>query len=428
MIAAMDGAPANGTRPESITGPEAHGLLDAAVATLGGELVDWSTSQVDHRPSGATVVSYLADIRWPSGRRTETLGARLSAHNGEATPPEERNRVTMTDGDRQVHVWRFPADPGLPGLAALFEQESLTELLRAVGVKDPERARIHTLSYRPHRRAVVLVTTPTAQLYVKALRPSIAHDVHRRLVAARNAGLPTPRSLGWADDGLIVLEPLPGESLREAVRRDGAGACSPADLLALLDRLPDELAEMPRRPAWSESARHYADVVALAAPRLRDRADVLAGRIEAGLDDAGDDVPVHGDFYEAQLLCDSGRVTGLLDIDTMGPGRRVDDLACLLGHLSVLVAMAPSAGSGIRDALRSWTDHFDQAVDPAQLRVRAAGVVLSLATGPHRTQETGWLHATADRLALAEDWLDAAGSGRRPDPEKALTRVSEPSH
>lgn len=424
-MAAMDGVP---TGLRSITGPEAQDLLAAAVATLGGDLLGWSTSQVDHRPSGAAIVSYLADIRWPTGRRTETLGARMGARNGADPPPPSDHRVTMTDGDRQVHLWRFPADPGLPGLAALFERPALTELLRTVGIPDAASARTRTLSYRPHRRAVLLVTTPTARLYVKALRPAIARDVHRRLVAARNAGLPTPRSLGWSDDGLLVLEPLPGESLRDAVRRDGAGACSPADLLDLLDRLPDELADMPRRAAWSESARHYADVVASAAPRLRDRVDSLSARITAGLDGGGDDVPAHGDFYEAQLLCESGRVSGLLDIDTMGPGKRVDDLACLLGHLSVLVAMAPSASGGIREALRDWTDHFDRSVDPEQLRIRAAGVVLSLATGPYRTQETDWLHATANRLALAEDWLEAAGSGRRSDPEKALTLVSDPSN
>jgi hypothetical protein len=421
----MDG----GTAVASITGPEAHDLLDAAVATLGGELLDWSASQVDHRPNGATIVSYLADIRWPTGRRTtETLGARMGSRNGARTPPIDQRRVTMTNGDQHVHVWRFPADPGLPGLATLFEQAALTDLLRSVGVKDPESARIRTLSYRPHRRAVLLVTTPTAQVYVKAVRPASAREMHHRLVTARSAGLPTPRSLGWSDEGLLVLEPLPGESLRNAVRRDGAPACDPSDLQRLLDRLPDDLADLPRRPAWSESARHYASVVALAAPQLRDRADALADRIESGLADGGSCVPVHGDFYEAQLLCQSGRVTGLFDIDTLGPGNRADDLGCLLGHLSVLVAIAPTASSGVLDALTSWIRHFDRAVDPVQLRVRAAGVVLSLATGPYRTQEPDWLQATADRLAVSEDWLGAAATNRLPDPERALTARSESSH
>ena len=35
----------------------------------------------------------------------------------------------------------------------------------------------------------------------------------------------------------------------------------------------------------------------------------------------------------------------------------------------------------------------------------ALAVVLSLATGPHRVAEPGWRRSTAERIALAEQWL-----------------------
>ena len=35
-------------------------------------------------------------------------------------------------------------------------------------------------------------------------------------------------------------------------------------------------------------------------------------------------VPSHGDFYEANLLVDGGEITGLLDVDAVGPGFRRD--------------------------------------------------------------------------------------------------------
>ena len=38
----------------------------------------------------------------------------------------------------------------------------------------------------------------------------------------------------------------------------------------------------------------------------------------------------------------SDRISGLLDVDTAGPGRRADDLACLLAHISVLALMRPA--------------------------------------------------------------------------------------
>jgi hypothetical protein len=390
-----------------LTEPDASGLLDSAVATMGGVLRDWSATHVDHRPGRSTTVAYRTRVQWPDGERTETLGARLSS----AAPPstDHPGVVRMSDGSREVQVWRFPADPALPGLRAVCDPGAVAELLRATGV-EPSGAGIRVVGYRPCRRAVVEITTPTARVFAKVLRPGAAADVHRRLEVTRAAGLPTPRSLGWNEDGILVLEPLPGLGLREVVRRYGSHACSPDELLDLLDRLPGELTELPRRRPWSESAAYYADVIAAAVPELGDHAGAVAAAVAAELDadDDADDDAVHGDFYEAQLLASDGRITGLLDVDTAGPGRRVDDLACMVAHLSVLVTMAPATSTGVRSALASWTGRFDRAVDPHQLRIRAAGAVLSLAIGPYRTQESGWPRAVADRIELAGQWLHAA--------------------
>jgi len=408
-----------------LTEPDASGLLDSAVSSMGGTLRDWSVAQVDHRPGRNTTVAYRTRVQWPDGERTETLGARLCS----AAPPstDHPGVVRVCDGSHEVQVWRFPADPELPGLRAACDRRAVAELLRATGL-DPSGAGIRVVSYRPGRRAVVQVTTPQARLYLKVLRPGAAADIHRRLVLTRAAGLPTPRSLGWNEDGILVLEPLPGVGLREALRGDGPRASSPDDLLGLLERLPAELTELPRRRPWSESAAHYAAVIAATAPELGDRAGVVADDVVAALDRAGHEGPVHGDFYEAQLLASGGRITGLLDIDTAGPGERVDDLACLVAHLSVLVVMAPATSASIRSALSSWTARFDHAVDPRQLRIRAAGVALSLATGPYRTQESGWRQAVAARIELAAQWLAAARTARLPDFERPLIRASEPFH
>jgi Phosphotransferase enzyme family len=409
-----------------LTAPDAHAMLDSAVATMGGELHDWSVTQVDHRPGRSTTVAYRTRIAWPDGEHTETLGARVST-KGSFSATRDPRILRMSDGEHEVQVWRFPADPALPALATVLAPHTVADLLRNAGV-DPVGARVRVVGYRPCRRAVVEITTPHTRVFVKVLRPGMASDVHRRLVLTRAAGLPTPRSLGWSDNGLVVLEPLPGVGLREAVRRHGTGACSPDELVRLLDELPGELIDLPRRTPWSESAGHYAGVVGAAVPDSAERAIAAADAIAAGLDGAPDDGAVHGDFYEAQLLAECGRITGLLDIDTAGPGQRVDDLACLVAHLSVLVVMAPAASAGVRAALAEWTRRFDQSVDPRQLRVRAAGVTLSLATGPYRTQEPGWARAVLDRLGLVEEWLAAARTGGLPEFERPLIHASGPFH
>ena len=213
-----------------------------------------------------------------------------------------------------------------------------------------------------------------------------------------------------------MLSPLPGIGLREAVNNAGAGACSPDQLWDLLERLPDAVSGLPLRAPWAANAGHYAEVIGVSLPMHRAWARALAASVETALAgrDAGDE-PVHGDFYEAQVLVDAGRITGLLDVEPVGPGHRVDDLGCLLGHLSVLATMDGTVGAGVTDAVQQWSPWFDHHVDPRELRAVAAGVTLSLATGPFRTQDHGWEQATERRLGPVERWLEAAETAGLPD-------------
>jgi aminoglycoside phosphotransferase (APT) family kinase protein len=141
-------------------------------------------------------------------------------------------------------------------------------------------------------------------------------------------------------------------------------------------------------------------------PDLRPRLDALTAAIAAAPAGEHEAVPVHGDFYEGQLLAEDGAVTGLLDVDTAGRGHRIDDWATLLAHLVVLEQVLPGAAALPRyraelhaAALRRW---------PAgQLAPRVAAVLLGLATGPFRVQQQGWPERTAARLATAEEALGA---------------------
>ena len=87
-------------------------------------------------------------------------------------------------------------------------------------------------------------------------------------------------------------------------------------------------------------------------------------------------------------------ITGLADIDTIGPGRRADDLACLIAHLSTVQRMNAEQAAGLTRLINLWMQVFDTRVDPRELRLRAAGVIVSLATGPYRGQEPHWERET----------------------------------
>jgi len=383
-----------------LTGPDAGDVLRAALAGAGGELLSWRAGQVDHQPGRSSTVSYRAQVRWDDGRTTDE---RLAACTGSAPA----GTLLLESGADRVAVWRFPHDPSLPALPAALDEAAVAGLLRALGLSSG-LVRLRVRAYRPRRRAVVeAVGEGGGRLFLKVVRPSRVRALHERHRLLTAHGVPAPQSLGWTPDGLLVLGALPGRTLRDALRAGSTPLPDGAAVLDLLDRLPSELADGPGRQSWLDRAPHYAAVVGASLPPVADRARELA----AGITEVAGTGPlaaVHGDLYESQLLIGGGGIAGVLDVDTAGPGERLDDLACLLGHLSVLSQLNPQRAGAI-DLLGSrYAAAFEQVVDPVDLRYRAAAVVLSLATGPHRVQEDGWQEATVRRLDLVEQWIDRA--------------------
>ena len=389
-----------------LTGRDAGELLATAVATSGGELVDWAVRQVDHRPGGSTTVAYRATVRWSEGARQVTLGAsvgRIAARSEDAEIP---GVLTLDDGERRAAVWLFPDDPQLPALRAAYDAASVSGLLEDLGVPAESRRPVSLAvrAYRPTRRAVIEATTPGARVFLKVVPPTRVVDLHTRHELLSDAGLPVPRPLGWADSGLLVLAPLSGASMRTALKR-GEPVPSPHDVLAMLDRLPPAVVDLPRRSAWSENAAHYASVIGAALPSEAARAADLAVTIGRRIEGAHGDEPTHGDLYEAQILLRDGEISGLLDVDTVGPGRRADDLACLVAHLETLSLLRGWDAPRLAGLAREYANTFATAVDSDELGARVAGVLLSLATGPHRVQDAGWQEQTTRRLDAVEHWL-----------------------
>lgn len=383
-----------------ITGRSAGAALRAVVDAADGRLVSWRPSQVEHR-GGRVTAAYQAWVCWGHGGRPseEMFGATV----GEDMPS---GVTVVTDGRTSIGVWRVPHDPDLPGLATAMDPDAVGRLWERFGVPGG-RARVWLRSYRPRRRAVVEASAAGGRLFLKVVRPHRARELHERHRLLAEAGLPSPASLGWTDDGVVVLASLPGIPLRQALRSSDGPWPAPRELTRLLDRLPDTLLAGPGRPSWSDRADHYADQIATSMPELGPRVRAIADELERRLE-AGPRTPVHGDLYEHQILVDNGRVSGVLDLDTAGPGDRADDLACVIGHLDVLAQVWPDRARVITTLRGDYLSHFDRHVDKRQLRLRAAGVVLSLATGPHRVQELGWRQATERRVALAEAWVARA--------------------
>ena len=336
-------------------------------------------------------------MAWPHGERTELLG--VSARTGPLLPSDSRAEI-FEDGHRRVAVWLYPDDPDLAGLPRAAFPERMADTLNAGGVTSRRVAAddltLTMVGYRPRRRAVVRVEIAgTAEVfYVKVLRERMFADVHAKHVMLRRAGVPAPEVALATEDHLLVLRKLPGTSLATALFEPG-DPCSPEQLIELLDSMPPSVASLERRPPWADAVAHYSAMVGATLPELGDELGELTGRITTGLAGFPPGVEsTHGDFHEGQLRVDGGRVVGLLDVDTIGPGRRADDLACLIGHLSTIQRMNPEQEAKVRDLLARWVPVFDRRVDPVELRLRAAAVVISLATGPYRSQDVNWRQQT----------------------------------
>jgi Phosphotransferase enzyme family len=379
-----------------LLGPDAPELLSVALDGYGSRLRSLRVVTVGVQPGGATVVQYAADVERADGTCTRET---LAATTGDRIPP---GAAVLAGHSVRVGVWRWPQDPSLPALATAADPVRLATALQAAGLRRDVVPQVRMRAYRPGRRAVLEVSGGGPRLYVKVVRPKAVAALRERheLLAPH---VPVPRPLATTGDGMLVLTECQGTALRARLARD-LPVPPPADLDALLDALPSPLLDLPRRPTHLERVPHFAAVLAGTGAAERTRLDPLATTLAAADPGAHPEVAVHGDFYDGQLLCGDRSVTGLVDVDTAGPGHRVDEWATLLAHLSVLALHGTAAARRYGAQVLA---HAEERFARCQLRPRVAAAVLGLATGPFRVQQARWREHTLARLQLAEQW--AAG-------------------
>ncbi|MGJ3508633.1 phosphotransferase [Enemella sp. A6] len=390
-----------------LTSPGIAPLLTAAVEHEGGRLQSWEMQHVDAHPQRSTTATYSAVVEWPYGTREELFG--VSARRSGPAGSDGQARI-FADGKRSVAVWLYPKDPDLPGLARAAYPEQMARILtehRVLGgPAGPDQLEMQMIGYRPRRRAVLRATVNQGgrrtTFYVKVLREHLFPVVLQRHQLLLQAGVPAPPVAATTNDFLLILAELPGRPLARAVF-DPQPPCTAEQLIGVLDAMPSSIAQLERRPPWSDAVDHYTTMVLQAMPSLEKRLRWMARQIREGLHGIplGHE-PTHGDYHEGQIHVGGGGIVGLLDVDTAGPGRRADDLACLVAHLSTIQRMNPQQAARVQDLLARWVPVFDTRVDPTELRLRAAAVIISLATGPYRGQEPNWEKETLYIVDAAE--------------------------
>lgn len=363
-------------------------MLAVAIAALDGELLEHRPYQTSYRPGKRLAVHYDCRVGLAGGEVVPWTVVALAAS---ADPPP--GALVLEQGQARVAVWRFPHDPFLPGLASAVDGVRVRQLLDEFGVSpgDPVFA---VRTYRAGRRAVVEARVGGQRLFLKVVRPSAAAKLHR-LHGAFSTWLPVPPTLGWSDQGIVALGALPGRTLSQQLEHDDAPLPDPDAILAVCDRIRSVPLDSLRTATMEAAVAHHVRTLASLRPEWEERLAKLAEAICAVASHPL--VTVHGDLHSGQLVTTES-VTGLLDLDRVARGAAADDYAMLLGHLRVhATLLAPP----LRRRAESFTARVRAAclerVEPTDLMLREAAVVLGLATAPFRVLMPGWQAATDER-------------------------------
>lgn len=248
-------------------------------------------------------------------------------------------------------IWTHPADPHLPALAPAAFGHAVGTLLERVGIEvvaDPVM-----IAYRPGRRAVLRVDTRQGRRWIKIVRPSRVERIARLHATLREAGLPVPAVTAWSPRGLIVIEEAAGTPASRA-------AWTPTALLDAVDDLRARLATVQTATTVAGStarADWYAARIIAVEGSWRERIEALASRTRVTDGDASS--TVHGDLHFGQLFLDSAgaRITGLVDVDTVGRGHPAEDPAAFLAH--AITSLHMSSADDARSRLRELVSAAD---------------------------------------------------------------------
>lgn len=424
-----------------LRGEEAGELLRLALRASGLELSAWRRTHLFERPGAeASAIFEVSACQSTGGGSAElhliASTVDLSAQQRQALgavrlDPEGSPDAGSTDHPAPVHLWVHPADPELPGLPDACDPGRLAQRISVLRGSPVTAEQLQMLVLRPLRRAVLKATVksgrteqPDAQspaatsaevdsaetVYVKVLRPERAQHqlIRHHLVPSA----PAAEDLG---EGILLVEQAAGRPLTEHLHLPGsrpgtdAAALEGLDLAQLtapLDALQSEdlrdaVVKLPRRRTQAERLEDYAQI-ALRSGAEPDRVQRLVRRIrDRLLSEPGPVVPTHGDFHPgnifAEVLPDVGggpalSPTALIDLDSVGPGYRADDLACLIAHLLTLPTLDPqgyASVSQVTDAV--WTQAALRP-DCSDLGARVAGVLLSLLPSAHTgVRRSTWL-------------------------------------
>lgn len=255
-------------------------------------------------------------------------------------------RASALDVGRDTVWWSFPNDRRLVGLDAVLNPAGLPSSLRdAVG----DWSACEVVQYAPERSVTLKALDPAGQIlaFVKCYAPgnqdvaqlASRYDFFAARLRTANGGLRSPRALGHdVDRGLLLLEPMPGQSWLDCGRSTAIDALrSLGRAIAVVHETPlgGEISTGVRRFGRLDLARvvRAGDLISAALPDVAVAAGKLTDRLASDPPSAQVPVLLHGDAHPGNVLVDRDQMS-LIDIDQAGTGPAAADIGSLLARLA----------------------------------------------------------------------------------------------
>lgn len=285
-----------------------------------------------------------------------TICAYAKAHGGDASIKVEKSRdrpvINSVLGpgrvvlnDQQIIFSTFPNDAKLFNLQCLSDTNYRKRLFTRVFGADSqwrESTLDETLNYKPERRYVTRLKRPDGQFALAKFYTNSgyakAHTISRKMIQSRFSYC--PETLGRSTKyKVIAYQWQPGTTLRQL---NTCGKLSNSDLVATAESLAEFHSSgcggfsHPETEVQLDRLDALADLLGVLLPHLDDRAKTVAQKLARWLDQQTPvSQPVHGDFYDKQVIVDNGKVK-LIDLDTACLGNPLLDLGSYIAHLERL--------------------------------------------------------------------------------------------
>jgi streptomycin 6-kinase len=326
-------------------------------------------------------------------------------------------RIVLNSSSIVVSI--FPNDSKLKSLRAFGNDGKRKRLMQTLfhGNSEFENGSAVRLQYKPERRYVAQWNVDHEPKAVLKFYTGHGYKTIQRNTSslASRGALRVARQLGNADDQYVLaFEWLEGRLLRDVLTSENTNVSDielvGAALAELHAQCPKALVPVSRAEEATALVA-IADAMSFLCPQHSSRTSRVARRIAAKLlSESPVRRPIHGDFYDKQVLLNDDGV-GILDFDEAVCGDPASDLGNFVAHLERLAlrgSLAQSCIEPICDAFFEGSQRATGCKIPSHTDLHIAARLFLLLPHPFRHREAEWLTQTEAILDRVEELFDAS--------------------